>query len=436
MAQRKAARDALQGEETLILDVISEVFKPEQWAAFLRVLLEGVAVKGHRCLAQKLLVGAGAAMGGALHEAVRGGHNQLVKDLLQENGASASSKDRRGNTPPHVAAEVGDVELLKFLLLEKTENVDTMNGQGFSPLHISAQYNRVGVGRVLIDAGADVNLLSVRRFRWSAAHMAAREGHAEFLGMLIENGASVNAVSPLQYSPLHFALRSRNSSARVIDMLVEAGANLETKDSSGSTPLLAAARAQSYDAVLTLLEHGAEVNATNTQGETPLHHAALNVGGEAGAAKLVDLLLRAGADETSVDANGQKPVDIVGECVEEGDEILPEETTRVRHLLANAPADRAWCRRGHLVLCRAHPDRMQLLRPQQGSNQALVGGCWLQKPDSRGEVTAVEASSRSGDAAGYPAVSERSDGSDWITALAWVLGVQEEGVFRMIVGFL
>lgn len=31
----------------------------------------------------------------------------------------------------------------------------------------------------------------------------------------------------------------------------------------------------------------------------------------------------------------------------------------VRQLLTSAPADRAWRRPGYLVLCRAHPDRMQ-----------------------------------------------------------------------------
>lgn len=53
------------------------------------------------------------------------GHKQVVNDLQQEHRASTSAKDRKGNTPPHVAAEVGDVEMVRFLVLAKTENVDT-----------------------------------------------------------------------------------------------------------------------------------------------------------------------------------------------------------------------------------------------------------------------------------------------------------------------
>lgn len=63
--------------------------------------------------------------------------------------------------------------------------------KGWTPLHVSAQHDRVGVGLLLLDAGADVSL-SLSGLEWSAAHIAAREGHAEFLGMLIENGANMN----------------------------------------------------------------------------------------------------------------------------------------------------------------------------------------------------------------------------------------------------
>lgn len=74
------------------------------------------------------------------------------------------------------------------------------------------------------------------------------------------------------------------------------------------------------------------------------------------------------------------------------------------------------------------------LRPKQDNGQALVGGCGLQRSDDRGELTTVEASSRSGRTRSYP-VGERS-GSDWITTFVWVLGVYEDGVFRMIMRYL
>ncbi len=70
---------------------------------------------------------------------------------------------------------------------------------------------------------------------------------------------------------------------------------------------------------------------------------------------MVDFLLRSGANETILDSDGKTAADIVGEGVYE---MVRWDVERVRKLLANAPADRAWRRRGCLVLCRAHPDRL------------------------------------------------------------------------------
>ena len=75
------SRRALRGEGERILDVVSEALMPRQWAELLMNALEGAAAEGDRGLAMKL-VGAGARIGLALHSAVRGGHGELMNDLL------------------------------------------------------------------------------------------------------------------------------------------------------------------------------------------------------------------------------------------------------------------------------------------------------------------------------------------------------------------
>lgn len=62
-------------------------------------------------------------------------------------------------------------------------------------------------------------------------------------------------------------------------------------------------------------------------------------------------------------------MNVVETKVYEHETSVPEDVERVRQLLANAPADRAWRRRGFLVLCRAHhpTGRVQL---KHGSNRA------------------------------------------------------------------
>ncbi|CAN0497377.1 unnamed protein product, partial [Scytosiphon promiscuus] len=70
-------------------------------------------------------------------------------------------------------------------------------------------------------------------------------------------------------------------------------------------------------------------------------------------AKVVDLLLRYGADETVMDKLSKRAADVIGLKVEEGIR-LADEVELVRKLLSNAPADRVWRRRGLPVLCRAY----------------------------------------------------------------------------------
>ena len=120
------------------------------------------------------------------------------------------------------------------------------------------------------------------------------------------------------------------------------------------------------------MKHGADINARDDEDQTALFDVASLTGGQ-GAAEMVDLLLRSGADETITGKEGQTPADVVGqwfkECADE--DPLVEEIERVRRLLANAPADRAWRRRGYLVMCRALPDRMRQVQESR-SGQVTV----------------------------------------------------------------
>ena len=50
---------------------------------------------------------------------------------------------------------------------------------------------------------------------------------------------------------------------------------------------------------------------------------------------------------------------------------VPEDVGRVRELLVNAPADRAWRRRGYLVLCRARPDRLRQIHESSGVHDGV-----------------------------------------------------------------
>lgn len=89
-------------------------------------------------------------------------------------------------------------------------------------------------------------------------------------------GHSVDDVSsPGEQTPLHWAARLSDD-PDVIGTLVEAGANLEASTRARRTPLHWAARYNRNPAVVrALLEYGANVYAETRHGRTPLHLAAL-----------------------------------------------------------------------------------------------------------------------------------------------------------------
>lgn len=189
--------------------------------------------------------------------------------------------------------------------------------------------------------------------------------------------------------------------------------------------------------VRTFLNHGANVNHKCAFAQTPLHHAALTVMADDPyltweAEDVVDLLLRSGADETIVDDDGLTTCNIANkelrEFVEEEDD--PEERAehedvvrRVRKLLANAPADKAWRRRGFWALCRAHPDRLQ---------KDLLG------PEDTGTSSSNKRSTRDSSRAlsETPEVDLQSNRDNWADAAVRLLRLGEEVIFRAIVGFL
>ncbi|KZS85989.1 hypothetical protein B4U45_28765 [Mycobacterium persicum] len=84
--------------------------------------------------------------------------------------------------------------------------------------------------------------------------------------------------------------------------LLDAGADVNAIDDEGSTPLHFATKGESEEAVRLLLDAGADVNAKNTKGETPLYNAVRNT--TPAALHIMRLLRERGADPTIETANG------------------------------------------------------------------------------------------------------------------------------------
>ncbi|MET3290561.1 ankyrin repeat domain-containing protein [Brevibacillus fluminis] len=84
---------------------------------------------------------------------------------------------------------------------------------------------------------------------------------------------------------------AKNGETSVVKDLLERGADINARDAAGRTPVLLAAHGSHIETIHFLIEAGADVNLRDDRNDNPLLHAAA-----AGKLAIVKLLLDAGAD--------------------------------------------------------------------------------------------------------------------------------------------
>lgn len=132
------------------------------------------------------------------------------------------------------------------------------------------------------------------------------QGHPDDLNAWIGDG----------YSPLHVACMFGHEA--IVRYLLEQGAlvNLNAMNASRATPLHLATGFRDEDIAIrmvkTLVDHGAELNAPQAGGQTPLHHAVAS-----GGLGLVEVLVMAGADPHIKDEQGRSAMDLAHDLIPE-----------------------------------------------------------------------------------------------------------------------
>lgn len=155
----------------------------------------------------------------------------------------------------------------------------------------------------------------------TALHVAAAAYRTDIAKELVGHGADVSARNRLGAQPIHYATVGQPGSetwdpraqAAIVAYLLRAGADPNAADKSGVTPLHRAVRTRCAAAVRVLLENGADPRRKNRSGSTPLHLAVQNTGrggsGTAAAAEqqreIIRLLLEHGARPGDVDGRGK-----------------------------------------------------------------------------------------------------------------------------------
>lgn len=130
----------------------------------------------------------------------------------------------------------------------------------------------------------------------------AAQGDMTTVNLLLEAGLPVSSADPVRrVTALHNA--SAQGHVRIITRLLDLGADVNAQDWHGVTPLIAAAHAGQVRVVEQLLRRGADVNVAPAKAPTALIAAIQN-----GTPAMVDMLLNAGADPELPDGVGQTPM--------------------------------------------------------------------------------------------------------------------------------
>lgn len=141
------------------------------------------------------------------------------------------------------------------------------HAQGWTALHSAVSCGHEAVAQVLLAAGACARQKTAQGR--TALHYAASKGAAGVVEELVRHGAEVDARDCTGSTALHRAAGTGH--VAVLRILAErCGAALDVKDGQGHTPLAVACVSGHPAAARYLAGRGADVEAEDREGETPL----------------------------------------------------------------------------------------------------------------------------------------------------------------------
>ncbi|EQB47871.1 hypothetical protein CGLO_12948 [Colletotrichum gloeosporioides Cg-14] len=185
-------------------------------------------------------------------------------------------------------------ETLVKLLIDGGADVNLVGpGRFRSPLHHAVDDGKYDIVKLLIERGADVNLASGQHT--PPLHQAIKGDQGDIAELLIEAGADVNLVSHISMPPLHYAIEANHG--RMVELLIEKGADVNLARCSWKPPLHYAIEVDKVNIVELLIERGADVNLISHV-QSPLHYAI-----QLDRMNIVELLVKGGANINLVDQN-------------------------------------------------------------------------------------------------------------------------------------
>ncbi|MFA5524656.1 MAG: ankyrin repeat domain-containing protein [Tissierellales bacterium] len=221
----------------------------------------------------------------ALHYAVRFANMPIVKRLL-EKGADIDTADNEGKTA--LAYNLLNIDMIKYLL-NKGANVNHLDNEGRNLLFYEGV--KLDLLEILSEAGIDFSIID----KEGKTALFNNYYDLDEVKYLVEKvGLDVKQADNKSTTPLHVVRRYKGD---IIEYLVSKGADVNAIDHEGRSPLF-------YETPRkTLLELGADINIIDNYGRTALFYVE--------EAEDVEILVEAGFDVNAEDHKGLRPLHYV-----------------------------------------------------------------------------------------------------------------------------
>uniref|UniRef100_A0A4W3J2K8 Ankyrin repeat domain 27 n=1 Tax=Callorhinchus milii TaxID=7868 RepID=A0A4W3J2K8_CALMI len=145
-----------------------------------------------------------------LHVASLCGQATLI-DLLISKGGTVNAIDYHGFTPLHLSCQKG-YQNVTLLLLHYSASSEVQDNNGNTPLHLACMYGHEDCVKALVYYDLNACRLNLTNDKGdSPLHIAARWGYDGIIEVLLENGASNEIQNKMKETPLQCALNSKVS---------------------------------------------------------------------------------------------------------------------------------------------------------------------------------------------------------------------------------
>lgn len=248
------------------------------------------------------------------HLAAYCGRFECLKALLVDEKVTNSLSGAR-DTPLHYASD--GCKHVAEVLLAMGADVNALDKQGETPFILACGAASVGVmadGKLIelmLARGANPCVRNMHGL--TPIHLAAAAGQDNWVIRFMDMGIEVDCRSNFGDTPLHYAARFNHSS--VCNTLIEGGAQVNVENGDGDTPLTSALKRRAMDSARALIENGAKGGISTPMAKLPEYFrdfepvAGVFGGYRAGAAlEMVRYLILKGADINAKNDDGITPL--------------------------------------------------------------------------------------------------------------------------------